>query len=155
MEIRTLKNIVFLIVVTLFSCNNVTYEEYYSLPKSGWGSDSIIKFQYFISDTTKAYDMSLKIRHTIEYEFKNLFIFLESETNDTIEVVLANKKGEWLGRGVSDLRELDYVFEREKQFLNSGEYYLNVEQAMRYGSLEKIENLQHILDVGLIILENK
>ena len=154
MEIRILKNTVVFIVAILFSCNNVTHEEYYSFNNKGWGSDSIVKFQYFISDTTKTYDMSLKIRHTIDYDFQNLFIFLGSKTNDTIEVFLSNKKGEWLGRGVSDIREVEYVFQREKRFLKSGEHYLKVEQAMRYGDLERIENLQHILDIGLIISEN-
>lgn len=155
MSARILKNIIFLIAAIFFSCNNkTTYEEYYTFPKTGWGSDSIIKFEYFISDTTITYDMSLKIRHTVDYDFQNLFVFLGPKANDTIEIFLANKRGEWLGRGVSDVREVEYVFAREKTFLKSGKHQQNVEQAMRYGHLDRIENLQHILDLGLIISEN-
>ena len=154
MGFRGLKNIAILIVAIFISCNKTTHEEYYSFSETGWGADSIVTFQYFISDTTKTYDMSLKIRHTIDYEFQNLFIFLETQTNDTIEVFLANKRGEWLGNGVSDIREFEYVFATEKQFLKSGIHKLKVEQAMRYGHLERIENLQHILALGLIISKN-
>ena len=154
MSLKTLKHTIFIIIIIFFSCNKITQEEYYSFPQSGWNSDSSVTFQYFILDTTKTYDMSLKIRHTVEYEFQNLFVFLESTKKDTIEIILANKKGKWLGKGISDLREFECVLEIDRRFLKSGEHSLKVEQAMRYGGAERIENLKHILDLGLIISEN-
>lgn len=154
MSHSTLKHTVFFFGIIFFSCNKITHEEYYSFPKSGWFSDSSVTFQYFILDTIKTYDMSLKIRHTVDYEFQNLFVFLESTKRDTIEIILANKKGKWLGKGISDLREFEHVLEIDRRFLKSGEHSLKVEQAMRYGGAERIENLKHILDLGLIISEN-
>ena len=54
-------------------------------------------------------------------------------------------------RLLRDIRELKYPFEKGKRFFKKGEYELRVEQAMRYGSQQKIEKLHHILDVGLTI----
>ena len=111
-------------------------------------------FKYTISDTTIKYDLSLKIRHTIDYEFQNLFFFLEDIKKDTIEIILASKNGKWLGSGISDVREVEYVFDKNRIFSKKGEYKIRVEQAMRYGPKDKIENLEHILDIGLIVSEH-
>tara|TARA_B100001250_G_scaffold413760_1_gene448974 strand:- start:1741 stop:2211 length:471 start_codon:yes stop_codon:yes gene_type:complete len=154
MSLNTLKHITVFFSIVFFSCNKITHEEYYSFPQSGWFSDSIVTFQYCVLDTIKTYDISLKIRHAVDYEFQNLFVFLESTKKDTIEIILANKKGKWLGKGLSNLRELEHVLEIDRRFLRSGEHSLKVEQAMRYGGAERIENLKHILDIGLIISEN-
>ena len=144
----------FLCVITLISCENNTYENYHSFHHNGWISDSIVYFKYTITDTTRRYDLSLNVRHTVNYEFQNLFIFLEEDTRDTIEISLANKRGKWLGRGISDVREFKYTIENQRVFTKKGTYELSVEQAMRYGELHKIERLEHILDIGLIVSEN-
>jgi gliding motility-associated lipoprotein GldH len=135
--------------VILFSCSSNTYEDYYSFNHKGWNSDTIIKFKYNIKNIKDSYALSLKIRHTVDYEFQNLYLFLEGLEKDTIEIVLANKSGKWLGSGISDVREFEYVVSKKRSFSKQGEYKLRVEQAMRYGDLNKIENLEHILDVGL------
>ena len=141
----------FLLALTLFSCRDTIHSEYHSFNYKAWDSDSSVIFNYTISDTTKKYDLSLNIRHDVNYEFQNLFLFLEGENTDTLELMLATKNGKWLGSGISDIRELKYPFEKGKRFFKKGEYELRVEQAMRYGSQQKIEKLHHILDVGLII----
>ena len=134
-----------------FSCGKNTYENYHSFDHNGWNTDSIAVFKYNIYDTTKSYDLTLKIRHTTDYEFQNLFLFLLEDKKDTIEIMLSNKDGKWLGSGISDIREIEYVFQKKREFKQKGEHILRIEQAMRYGALNRIEKLEHILDVGLIV----
>ena len=140
-----------LFLLIIVSCDSGIYEEYYSFDNQIWNTDSIIEFNYIILDTTKQYDLSLKFRHSIDYEFQNLFIFLYSKKKDTIELNLADKNGKWLGSGVSDIREVEYTFEKGRMFFKKGEHQLRIEQAMRYGFENKIENLENVLDIGLII----
>jgi gliding motility-associated lipoprotein GldH len=140
--------------IILLSCGNNTYEDYHSFKYKRWNTDSIVSFKYTILDTTIKYDLSLSIRHSVDYEFQNLFIFLEETHKDTIEIILANKSGKWIGSGISDIREVKYNFDNERIFAKKGEYMLSIEQAMRYGSQAKIENLEHILDVGLIVAKH-
>ena len=141
-------------LITMLSCDSGIYEEYHSFDSQIWNTDSIIEFSYIISDTTKKYDLSLKLRHSIEYEFQNLFVFLYSKKKDTIEINLADKNGKWLGSGVSDIREVEYNIEKGRVFFRKGEYQLSIEQAMRYGFENKIDNLENVLDIGLIISKN-
>ena len=141
-------------LLTLASCDSGIYEEYHSFDNHIWNTDSVIEFSYTIPDTTKKYDLSLKLRHSIEYEFQNLFIFLYSKKKDTIEINLADKNGKWIGRGVSDIREVEYTFEKGRVFLKKGEHQLRIEQAMRYGFENKLEDLENVLDIGLIICKN-
>ena len=146
--------LLFFFATILSSCGNTTYENYHSFNHMGWSADSIIEFKYNIIDTAKAYDLNLKIRHTVDYEFQNLFLFLEDTSKDTVEIILANKNGKWLGTGISDVRELEYVVYSSRNFSKKGEHELRIEQAMRYGELNKIETLEHILDVGLIVAKH-
>lgn len=142
-----------LLSIILVSCDNTTYENYYSFYNNGWHTDSAITLSYIILDTNKTYNLSLKIRHTVDYEFRNLFVFLEDKNKDTVEIILANKNGKWLGEGISDVREFEYVFDNQRSFIRQGEYSIKLEQAMRYGEEAKREVLEHILDVGLIVSE--
>jgi len=142
------------IFVILFSCSN-DHNKFHSFNEDGWEYNNTLNFKNYISDTTNMYEMSLIIRHTVDYEFQNLFLFLGKDHKDTIEIILANKNGKWLGEGICDVREVEYVFERERVFERKGNFEIDVEQAMRYGASEKIETLNHILDVGLRICIQK
>tara|TARA_B100000214_G_scaffold26873_1_gene17609 strand:+ start:213 stop:614 length:402 start_codon:yes stop_codon:yes gene_type:complete len=130
------------------------FQAYQSLDKNEWHTDSVLTFNYSILDTTKKYNLSLKVRHSVDYEYENLFLFLGGTHQDTIEITLSNKEGKWMGSGISNIREFKYIFDEKKQFINKGNYKLDVEQAMRYGAEEKIKVLHHILGLGLIISEN-
>ena len=142
-------------VVLLSSCSNTRHESYFSFENIGWNTDSIISFKYAIEDTLCTYEMKLKIRHTVSYEYQNLFVFLEEEEKkDTIEIFIADKAGKWIGSGIGGVREVEYVFDTKRRYNRKANYNLNVEQAMRYGPLEKIENLKNVLAIGLIISEN-
>ena len=136
------KTELFFVCLVFFSCGKKPHEEYYSFNEKHWNSDSIVIFKYNVHDTINKYDLILKIRHTINYEFQNLFVFLrEEEKKDTVEVIFATKEGRWLGKGLSDVREIEYILEKGKIFPKKDEYKLTLEQAMRYGPKEKIENL--------------
>jgi gliding motility-associated lipoprotein GldH len=138
----------------LSACDNNTYKNYYSFENGIWNTDSVVNFTFTVNDTTKYYDISLKIRHTVYYEYQNLFLFLDNLRQDTVEIMLAEKSGKWLGNGINDIREFEFLLEQKKQFFELKKYTLSVEQAMRYGAFEKLEDLNHILDLGIIVKEH-
>jgi gliding motility-associated lipoprotein GldH len=150
-----MRNFIFcFFLIFLVKCTDKKYEKYHSFSNNIWNTDSTIIFNFPINDTTKSYDFILKIRHSVYYEFQNLFIFLEGSKNDTIEIILADKIGKWIGGGISDVREVEYVLDSKRTFVKKEDYKLRITQAMRYGSKEKIQNLGHILTVGIIVLEH-
>ena len=140
-----------ILAISLISCDNTVYENYYSFENESWNSDSLKSFDFEIMDTLVTYNLSLNVRHSTDYEYQNLFVFVSGEVNDTIELILADKNGKWKGSGISDVREFTHSLKKDRTFSKKGKYSINIEQAMRYGASEKIQNLPNILDIGLII----
>ena len=96
------------IIVMFTSCNNsIVYEEYKSFENQKWIADSIVSFNYSINDTTSKNKIKIKLRHTVDYEFQNLFLFVKTEMMDTVELILANKEGMWLGNGIGDVCDIN------------------------------------------------
>ena len=144
----------FLFVLFLASCEKRGfYDEYKVFEDQTWHTDSIKDFTFFVEDTIKSYNIILRIRHTTEYDFQNLFLFVQLDKKDTLEVKLANKEGEWMGRGIGDVREMDYVYKNNFIFSQKNKVVFKIEQAMRYGDFSKIEKLNNILSVGVSIIE--
>ena len=144
---------IFLFAVLFISCNsNIVFEDYKSFENQSWNADSSVIFNYSVVDTTNRNQLIVKVRHTVDYDFQNLFLFIKSaEEKDTIEILLANKEGMWFGNGISDIREVEVVYKKDKLFGKKGDYTIEVEQAMRYGALEKIQNLKNISAIGIRI----
>ena len=134
------------------SCDSsIVFEEYKSFENQKWNTDSAAFFNYATSDTTSKNTIKIKLRHTVEYEFQNLFLFIETDVMDTVELMLANKEGMWLGSGIGDVREFEFEYQNTKLFSKKGYYSFKIEQAMRYGMAEKIQILNNVLAVGISI----
>jgi gliding motility-associated lipoprotein GldH len=146
---------IFLFLLTLTACNsNTVFEQHKSFENQLWNTDSTIVFNYLVEDTISQNQLIIKLRHTVEYEFQNLFLFIKSEKMDTIEIQLANKEGRWLGKGVGDIRTVDFVYKNKKVFSKKGDLIIEIEQAMRYGNFEKIQQLKHIESIGFRVEKN-
>ena len=148
-----MQNLVLIGTIVMFiSCNNsIVFEEYKGFENHKWNADSVVFFNYSITDTTSKNIIKIKLRHTVEYEFQNLFLFIETDVMDTVELMLANKDGMWLGSGIGDVREFEFEYQNAKLFSKKGNYSFKIEQAMRYGVAEKIQLLNNVLAVGLSI----
>ena len=139
-------------IVMFISCDSsIVFEEYKSFENQKWNTDSVAFFNYANLDTTSKKTIKIKLRHTVEYEFQNLFLFIETDVMDTVELMLANKEGMWLGSGIGDVREFEFDYQNGKLFSKKGSYSFKIEQAMRYGVAEKIQILNNVIAVGLSI----
>ena len=139
-------------IVMFISCdNNIVFDDYKTFENQTWNADSIIIWNYSVIDTISQNQLVIKVRHTTDYEFQNLFLFVKAEKTDTLELLLANKEGKWLGKGVGDVREVEFVYAKDKVFAEKGEFTFEIEQAVRYGELEKIQHLNNIQAIGLSI----
>ena len=103
-----MKKQIFILFIFLFliSCKkDMVFEEYKKIENNNWSADSIIRFKYLIEDTLSRHEITLKIRHTVDYKYRNLYLFLGNENNkDTLEIILAEKSGKWKGRGIGEFR---------------------------------------------------
>jgi gliding motility-associated lipoprotein GldH len=143
------------IIIMFISCDNITvFEEYKSFENQEWNTDSLVNFDYSITDTISTYKIILNLRHSVDYEYQNLFLFVNSEASrDTIELLLADKSGRWLGSGVGDIREFTLILIDDKIYPKQESKTVTIEQAMRYGSAEKIINLKFIDAIGIRVVK--
>ena len=64
---------------------------------------------------------------------------------------MADKTGKWRGNGIGDILEFSKVYKDAILFETSGEYKIEIEQAMRYGEPATIQKLEEIKSVGVCI----
>ncbi len=139
--------VIILISVSLISCvDNTVFSEYRTMPLSGWDADSVLAFSVSVPDTVSTYDIIVDVRHTTSYPYQNMWLFVNS---DTIDFYLANQRGEWLGNGRGELREMPVLYKQNITFPTSDTCRFVIRQGMRN------KNLKGIRDIGLIVQKHK
>ena len=143
---------VFLSLLLLVCCNTNTESSYSVFEEDSWHADSIITLSHSVVDTITKQNLYLNIRHTTDFEYQNIFLFVDfQEKRDTIEVTLSEKNGKWLGSGFGDIKEVEYCFAKEIIFNSKKTINVSFEQAMRYGDQPVITNLKGIIALGVNI----
>ncbi len=157
MKLNNFTWIVVLSMILAYGCNHSSvFQDSY--PVSGkWSRYDTAVFNVEIKDTTQPYNFFLNIRNSNEYEFRNIFFFLHTTfpsgqtTQDTIECILADKSGKWIGKGTGSIKENDILLKERLVFPQSGIYCFAIEQAMREKDLMEGEYLIGIEDIGIRI----
>ena len=145
-----------LLLLLLVCCNTNTESSYSVFEEDSWHADSTITLNYSVVDTITKQNLYLKIRHTTDFEYQNIFLFVDfQEKRDTVEVTLSEKNGKWLGSGFGDIKEVEYCFAKEIIFNSKKTINVTFEQAMRYGDQPVITNLKEIIALGINIKKSE
>lgn len=139
----------YLLSVALISCdNNALYEESFPVSDRGWESDDSKTFSFHVEDTLRPVNLYTTIRTSTDYPYANLYLFLYSNypngytDKDTLELILAEPSGKWLGSNSGTVVEHHILIAQGGRFTKEGTYTFKMEHAMRE------EVLPEILDVG-------
>jgi gliding motility-associated lipoprotein GldH len=142
--------------ILLAACNkNVVYNKYETFKDSEWHAKDKAVFDVEITDTQSLNNINLMVRHSDAYPYNNLFLFVTTKypdgksKTDTMEIVLANQKGEWYGSGAGDIYDLKIPVKKNVRFPLGGKYQFSFEQGMR------VDPLPLILDLGFEIEKSK
>ena len=115
--------------ILLYSCNlNSIYNESIAIDEKGWYKDDLARFEVSIDDTIQTYDFYTK--------FPN-----NNMSRDTIEFVLADIEGRWLGKGWGAVKENSILISRNMRFPLKGNYEFKIQQAMRVDTLTGISDV--------------
>lgn len=155
MIIKANKSILFIVLLSFLfciSCNkNVVYTEYKKFENNEWYAKDKAVFEVDITDNNALNNISLMVRHADSYPYSNVFLFVTTTypdgkiLKDTMEVVLANSKGEWQGSGAGDIFDFKVPIKKNTRFPLVGKYKFEFEQGMR------TDPLPLIMDFGLEI----
>jgi len=122
-----------------------------AVSEQGWDKNEKATFEVYIGDTLATYRFFVNLRNTVDYRYSNFYLFLNTRfpngniTRDTIECMLADPAGAWLGRGNGQIRENQILLNPSLKFPLKGTYHFEVEQAMRD------DVLKGITDIGIRI----
>lgn len=140
------------ILALLASCSEkAVYDQVRSFESNEWGADHPLEFKVAINDTSRSYDLLLHVRTTKTYAYSNIWLFLETTApsgqtlTDTLEVMLADENGKWLGKGFGNVNSMLVPYLTSVKFINRGVYSISIAQGMRE------EILTDVLDIGLVI----
>ena len=151
-EAFKISTFIMLAIFFFSSCDsNRIFEENHEIVGNLWGSNNIIKFDVNVVDTISSNNFYVNVRNADGYPYNNLFLFIKTTfpngkiSTDTLECVLADEKGKWLGSGMGDIYDNQIPFKRNVRFPMSGKYTFEMQQGMR------LDSIPLIMDVGLRI----
>ena len=144
-----LKNLAGLFILfLLISCNSSSGEVYMKSVNGKWDKKAVQKIDFEIKDAQNPKNIIFVVRNNNDYPYSNIR-FIVNFTNlktkkaeiDTLNYILANPNGEWLGTGFGETKETLFQYKLNYKFPEKGKYEIAVSQAMRNDALPGIEDL--------------
>ena len=139
-----MKSILLSILSLIFiipGCNNAVYVHEFG--NDQWDHESNVIHNFEINNTNQKYDISTE---TTLYPYRNIYLLVELKKDDetikkdTLQYAITNKYGQWYGKGVGDLKNNLFSYQRALRFTSTGEYSLNIKHGMRQNPLMGCEN---------------
>ena len=152
MRIKIKQGILLVVLMALLaSCgSNFIINESQSVNQP-WEINQSIDFEFHIQDSLSPYSFYINLRNDVDYNYSNIYFFIETtfpngkSSRDTLECILADVRGKWLGKGMGSIKESSHLIRENLFFPMTGLYKMQIEQAMRD------EALNGIKDVGIKI----
>lgn len=127
-----------LLLLCCLSCDrNRYFDQTLNIEDEGWHKDYAAVFEVEVTDTISLFDFYINLRNTVDYKYSNFYLFLNTRlpdgmtARDTIELILADRSGRWLGKGFGKYRDNQLLVRRGLQFPMAGKYVFEIEHAMR------------------------
>ncbi|WP_312088988.1 gliding motility lipoprotein GldH [Chryseobacterium sp.] len=138
----------FLLLMSIVACNTSEDQVMMNHVDNKWDKKNQQKFNLDISDPENAKNIIFVVRNNNDYPYSNIR-FIVNFTNlkskkaeiDTLNYILANPNGEWLGTGFGETKETLFQYKLNYKFPEKGKYEIAVSQAMRNDALPGIEDL--------------
>jgi len=136
--------------------DHVVHSSDVPVPNGAWERSFTPTFEFDITDTVNTHNLFIDIRHTGDYPFSDLYLFVDvhgpggRHLRDTVECLLADPTGRWYGKGTGFIfanRAVDakVLYKTGNRFPSAGHYVIRLEQAMR------TERLEGVMDVGVSV----
>lgn len=142
-----------LCLLAMCACKrSIVYSDFISLPADGWHQDSVLSYDICVEDSTADYDLLIVVRHTNEYPYQNLWLFVDEYAGtellhrDTIEALLADDYGRWIAGGINKY-DLPLQYATSYRFATASHNRITIQQGMRSPYLKGLS------DVGVKVIQ--
>ncbi|MGM9476426.1 gliding motility lipoprotein GldH [Pedobacter sp. GSP4] len=141
----------FLLVAALFAgCTASVIDSNVEIADRRWTYRNHISTPFEIKDSSKAYNIYFKLRHTADYKYANIFILAHFKDGKKVitkryQYKLAKNDGEWLGSGSGNVFSYTLPLLTNYHFAHAGKFDVEIEQNMRDNPLLEVS------DVGILV----
>lgn len=134
----------------MFSCNQgEAYYEFRPIPQNEWSKNHEVGFMLdsVPINPQQSYAISIELSHNISYTYKNLFLYINQtlqdsvSVRDTLECMLVDDYGKWLGSGNGATRQLSVMYKTNQKIDTSLHNEIIIRHAMRDIHLKGIEKI--------------
>ncbi len=122
----------------LTACSNeLKYQKQIPFSQQGMSINDTLDFDFVIDNPKETFNLILNLEYLKTYPYQNIFFFVDVlgpqdlHHRDTIECILANPSGQWLGEVSGDMVHQDLMYRYYTHFPTKGEYKIRVQHAMR------------------------
>ena len=137
----------FFVLLFLAGCNQS--ETIHTQKLNGkWNKKAEQKFEINITDAQHPKNIIFVVRNNNDYPYSNLRLMVnfsdlknKKTVTDTLNYVMAQPNGEWIGKGFGDTKEILFQYKLDYRFPENGKYSIGVIQAMRNDNLVGIEDI--------------
>nr|WP_121269930.1 gliding motility lipoprotein GldH [Pedobacter schmidteae] len=124
---------------------NIIADVNQTMPARNWSYANRVKVTVDIKDSNKAYHIYFKLRHTSDYRYSNIFVWLnvkaaQKKRSRRYEFKLAEPDGQWKGSGSGNLYTYEFPLLTHFKFPAPGKYELELEQNMRDNPLKEVSD---------------
>ena len=144
--IRTAGGILILLF-SLAACNDDTvYHTYQNLSENGWPKQDTLGYTLPSQLTRHHYSLEIGLRHTENYPYQDIWLevlypLTPDKRPDTLHLKLADKWGNWKGKGTSgNLYQFTFTA-NEPIYLSTADSMLQIVHIMRDKSLKGISDV--------------
>lgn len=142
-------------ILLLNACDRArVFEQNEVIKNHLWYWDDIKTFEADITDTSLTYNIYVNVRHSFQFEWRNLWITIETTLPDStsfnkrVNLLLSEADGRWMGDCLGDNCDMQNLIQRNAYFPQSGKYIFRLKQDMRANPLN------HIKSIGIRIEKN-
>ncbi|CAM1358364.1 Gliding motility lipoprotein precursor GldH (modular protein) [Tenacibaculum litopenaei] len=147
------------LMLSVVACDSKgVFDAYLPLSHQKWEAANTLDFSFEVNDTLSKHDLFINLRNNKDYAYSNLFVITQmdfpdgTQVIDTLEYDMATAAGEFLGKGMTDIKENKLFYKEKITFPNTGMYHFKIKQSMRkMGAVQGIEALPGVTHVGFRI----
>lgn len=127
------------------------YEKVYSFDDRKWDQDVKPTFEVEVNDLSKAYDFTLSLRTTTDYQYNNLWVFMKTiapdgtSAREPFEIQIVNPDGTWIGNKTGTIVETPLYF-RSRKLPLKGTYTFVIEQGITQSEVDEVLDLGFKVD---------
>lgn len=137
--------------ILLLSCDkDLRYEKFQKVDTQAWHYKDNLLFN--VSATNEeTVDLTVALRNTTDFQHANLWLFLSIQSpsgkvlKDTLNCLLADNYGYWLGSGFSGLYLTEHRLSKPVFLNEKGDWSVKVTHGMRTDSIQGIQ------EVGILV----